>query len=89
MVSKGEQQLDKAVRLRKIHLHPFKKNKKRLDKPNKKCYNKYRKKEREVRIMYYVCDDEGIIGTFASYEEAEEFLEERDDGDMWISSDED
>ncbi len=39
--------------------------------------------------MYYVCDDEGIIGTFASYEEAVEFLEERDDDDMWISSDED
>ena len=27
VVSKGGRQLDKAVRLRKVHLHPFKKNK--------------------------------------------------------------
>ena len=35
--------------------------------------------------MYCVCDNEGIVGWFASYDEAEEFLEENDDGDMWIS----
>lgn len=39
--------------------------------------------------MYYVCDEEGIIGWFASYEEAQKFLEERDDGDMWIAFEED
>ena len=36
--------------------------------------------------MYYVCNDEGVIGEFASFEDAEEFLIEHDnDGDMWIS----
>jgi hypothetical protein len=47
------------------------------------------KTEREVEVMYYVCNDEGIVGEFASFREAEEFLEMRDDGDMWISVDED
>ena len=39
--------------------------------------------------MYYVCNDEGIVGEFASFREAEEFLEMRDDSDMWISVEED
>ena len=38
--------------------------------------------------MYCVCNDEGIIEWFASFSEAEEFLDMRNDGDMWIAFEE-